>query len=136
MRLTTPFEKACNSLINILFVVVLSFPFWYTSFTLTIKKLIILLIFFLCKLIFIFFNKNRSLGMMLTNTEWKQRYPLNQQIFHALLYTSSFSTLLFWIYFPFDLFLLNMFFLQIPTLYFKKTTFHGYLAGNMVTIKK
>lgn len=136
MRLTNPSEKACNSLINVLFVLLISSPLWYASFSPILKKMIVLLLFFVYKLVIIFFNKNRSLGMLVTNTYWKKKYPLNQQIFHSVLYTSSFSTLLFWIYFPFDLFLFNMLFFQIPTLYFKKTTFHGYIAGNMVTIKK
>ena len=67
--------------------------------------------------------------------EWKEEYPLLNQFIHAVLYTLSFSTLLFWIYFPFDLFLVNILLIQLPSILLTGSTLHGYLAGKMTTIK-
>ena len=74
--------------------------------------------------------------MMILNIHWKEKYPLKNQLIHSVLYTASFSTLLFWVWFPLDLFLINMLLLQLPTILLTGTTFHGYLSGNMVTVKK
>lgn len=135
MRETTAFEKLLSSIINILCVLIFSLPFLFLDINHNIKKSIIIIMFLLYKIIIIFFNKNRSIGMMITETRWKEPYPLKNQIIHAILYTLSFSTLLFWIFFPFDLFFMNMLFVQAPTLQLKGTTFHGYFAGDMRTVK-
>ena len=138
MRITTPLEKLLNSAINVMVVFIfflLPFPI-ILDFTLFLKKFIFICLFFLYKLIVIFFNGNRSVGMMITQTYWKKKYPIANQLIHAALYTLSFSTLLFWIFFPFDLFLINMLFIQLPSIILTGTTFHGYLAGNMTTVKK
>ena len=63
---------------------------------------------------------------------WKKDYPIRQKLLHAVLYTLSFSTLLFWVFFPLDLFFVNMFF-QFLMVRFTQTTIHGYLSGKMFT---
>lgn len=136
MSETTPFEKLLNSAINVCFILVVSLPLVFTSeISIIMKKIIVIILFLIYKIIIIIFNNNISIGMMITKTRWKEQYSLKNKIIHAILYTLSFSTLLFWIFFPFDLFLINIVLLQIPTLYLKGTTFHGYFSGNMRTIK-
>jgi len=72
--------------------------------------------------------------MMIVKTYWKEDYPKINQIIYAVLYTASFATLFIWIWFPFDLFLFNMIFLQLPCVLLTGTTLHGYLSGGMTTV--
>lgn len=137
MRNVTLLEKTINSTVNVI-VVLLFFLIiqLFIHITLFQQKMLIILLFLSYKLIFLFFNKNRTLGMMITQTYWKKEYPLRKQLLHAFLYTLSFSTLLFWIVFPFDLFLLNILFLQLPTLYLAGMTFHEFIVGGMEAVKR
>jgi hypothetical protein len=73
--------------------------------------------------------------MIILKARWKGDNSYWNFLLFISLYTLSFSTLLFYIVFPFDLFLINMILLQIPTIILKKTTFHGFLSGNMIGIK-
>lgn len=137
MRITTPIEKLLNSAINVIIVFIIFLPFlFFLESSIITKKILFIILFFLYKLIIIFFNGNRSIGMMITRTYWKKKYPLKNQLLHAVLYTLSFSTLLFWIFFPFDLFLINMLLIQLPSVILTGTTFHGYISGKMMTIKR
>ena len=134
---TTAWEKLLNSAVNVGIVLILFLPLWlWLDTTITVKKMALIALFFTLKLGILFFNQNRSLGMMLTKTYWKEKYPLRHQLIQAVLYTLSFSTLLWWVYFPFDLFLANMLLIQLPTVLRTGTTFHGYVAGRMVTVKR
>ena len=81
------------------------------------------------------FRRYRLLGMLALNSHWKTDYPIPSQLIHALLYSASFSTLLFWVWFPGDLLLLNLLCLQLPSVLATGTTLHGLLAGNMVDVK-
>ncbi len=135
-RLTTAAEKLLNSAINAGIAFLLFSPFWFlTEFTPLTKKVILIFFFFTLKLILIFWFNNRSPGMVITKTFWKKSYPWYNQLLHAALYTLSFSTMLFWIYFPFDIVLGNILLIQLPTVLKTGTTLHGYLAGKMVTVK-
>lgn len=136
MRPTNLFEKALNSLINVAVAFVLFSPLLLVlNVSLLSKKLIFILLFFVYQIAIILFNKNISLGMIVTHSRWKYEYSLPNQFIHTVLYTISFSTLLFWVYFPFDLFLANMLLVQVPSILLTGSTFHGYLAGKMITIK-
>lgn len=136
MQPTSIFQKILPSVINVAIVLLLSTPFLLLLNKSIIIKLVIIAIFFLYNLIFLIFTHNRDLGMIIIGTDWKENYPVINQLIYMILYTLSFSTLLFWIYFPFDLFLANMILLQLPTIILTDTTFHGYLSGNMVTMIK
>ncbi|HPQ79900.1 MAG TPA: hypothetical protein PLG47_05570, partial [Candidatus Dojkabacteria bacterium] len=57
-----------------------------------------------------------------------------QIVIYAILYTLSYTTVVFYILFPFDLLIINLLFLQLPFVILKRTTLHGYLSGNMCTI--
>ena len=136
MHPTNFLEKALNSLISVVAAFILFLPILLLfDMELLFKKLIFILFLFIYQIIIILFNKNISLGMIITKTRWKEEYPLLNQFIHAVLYTLSFSTLLFWIYFPFDLFLVNILLIQLPSILLTGSTLHGYLAGKMTTIK-
>lgn len=137
MRITSPLEKLLNSTINVIVIFIIFLPFLiFLNISLFSKKFVFIVLFFIYKLAIIFFNENRSIGMIITNTYWKKTYPLKNQLLHAVLYTLSFSTLLFSIFFPFDIFLINILLIQLPSIIITGTTFHGYIAGKMMTVKK
>lgn len=136
MRPTTIFEKLTASILNVLIVFVCFLPIYFIfHINLFYSKIALILIFFLYQIISLIFESKRDVGMVVVGSHWKEKYGLGQHIIYSFLYTLSFSTLLFWIYFPFDLFLTNMLLLQLPTVLLKGTTFHGFLSGNMETVK-
>jgi len=133
-EITNWFEKLSVSIINVAFVVIIFIPL---SFLLDINwRLLLILIFFTYNLFFLLFNHNRCLGTIILGFKWKKDYSFLNHLIFIILYTLSFSTLLFYIYFPFDLFLINMFLLQLPIVLIKGTTLHGFLSGNMVGVKR
>ena len=69
--------------------------------------------------------------MRIAGTVWEKPYTRFQRNIYSILYTLSFSTLFFHILFPFDLFIVNMMALQLPTIIISGTTLHGLLSGNM-----
>ena len=130
----TSIQKLENSIINALFVFFISLPFILFVKIAIQRKLLLVLFFLLYKLGVVFFNKGRSLGMMLTKTHWKENYPLHKHLLHSFWYALSFSTLLFWIFFPFDIFFLNML-LQYFFIKKKGMTLSEYLSGGMEAVK-
>lgn len=74
--------------------------------------------------------------MFVVRSKYAHDYPLWQLTIYNLLYTASFATLFIHLWFPFDVFLINIFIIQLPVVIWKQTTLHGYLAGNILTIKK
>ncbi|MGA2666990.1 MAG: hypothetical protein ABSE91_02775 [Patescibacteria group bacterium] len=94
-------------------------------------KLFIILLFLLYNLGCFFLNKNRDIGMAMVGAYWKQQYPKPQQILYIALYTLSFASIFYHIFFPFDLLLFNIVLLQVPTLLFSGMTFPAFLAGRM-----
>jgi hypothetical protein len=135
-RPTSALEKLAVSLINAAVALVFLLPFLAGSFDRLELKLIFVGLFFTENLVAIVFHQYRLPGMWLLQTHWKKRYPLSQQLLHALLYTVSFSTLVFWVWLPGDLLLLNLLVLQLPCILLTGTTLHGWLAGNMVDEKR
>lgn len=134
-KTTNIFQKVLPSVINLLLIIFLTFTI---SIILSITTLLYIQILFVVialiyDLAIAIFNKNRCIGMILVNTYWKEEYPLKQRIVYAILYSLSYATVAFYIFFPFDLLVFNLLFLQLPFVLLKKTTFHGYLSGNMVT---
>ena len=73
---------------------------------------------------------------MFMGTYYSGKYQKKNQLLYNIFYTASFSTVLFSIVFPFDILLLNILLIQIPMVFFTKTTLHGYLAGNITTVVK
>ncbi len=69
--------------------------------------------------------------MMLTNVSWNKEYKTVNHIAYALLYSLSFSTIIIWVVFPFDVLLVNLILVQFPLIHFTGYTLHGYLSGKM-----
>ncbi|KUK77575.1 MAG: seg [candidate division WS6 bacterium 34_10] len=133
---TNAFQKLSISIINTFFIALLSLPFYFIfGFNIT-YKIILVLLFLLYNLSFIFLTKNRCLGMILLGVYWREEYPIKQQIIYAFLYSLSFSTIVIWIFFPFDLLLFNLLLIQLPCVLKTGTTLHGYLSGRMSGYKK
>jgi hypothetical protein len=137
-RDTNILEKLIPSIINLFIILFLSLIVIYifNIENTILRKIIFISIMFLYNLCISVFNKNRCIGMIIMNTYWDKEYSLTNRILYALLYTLSFSTLLFYIYFPYDLLLFNLLLIQLPFILTKHTTAHGYLSGNMKSIKK
>lgn len=135
-RNTNFLEKLMPSVVNAVIVFILSLPAYYIlGFNLK-YKVVLVVMFWFYNLIFIVFNKNRDLGMIVFGTYWKQNYPLKNQLIYSVFYTLSFATIVIWIWVPFDLLLINLLLFQLPFVLTKGTTLHGYLSGDMVTVKK
>ena len=134
MQSTSALEKLGASAINVFFVLLMFLPFYIKLDDTLVKKVVFIGLFWIHNLIFLFLNNGRDLGMILLRTRYAQNYSKFQLFIYDILYTLSFSTLLFWIWFPFDLFLANMLLIQLPTIAFTKTTLHGYLAGKVTTV--
>lgn len=134
MQSTSWFQKLSASAVNVMVVLVIFMPFYFLLDSTLVKKLVLIALFFLYNVSFLFSRDKRCLGMRAVGTSYEKSYSKWQRISYNLLYTLSFSTLLFWIWLPFDLFLLNMLFLQLPVRLAKKTTLHGYLAGDIRTV--
>jgi hypothetical protein len=74
--------------------------------------------------------------MIILGIKWKEEYSLKQQLIYVFLYSLSFSTIVIWIFFPFDLLLFNLLFIQLPTVLLTGTTLHGFLSGRMSGYKE
>jgi len=134
-RPTNIYEKLVPSLINAVVVLVISLPFlllW--SFGLK-WKIAVIAIFFVYNLGFAIFNENRCLGMIIAKTSWQKKFSLFQKLVYTILYTLSFSTIFFWVFFPFDLLLANLLLLQLPLILLRQTTLHAFLSGKNKTIR-
>lgn len=126
--------KLLPSVINILFTFILSFPFLVIYGNTTKWKIIWIGIFFLYNCVFEF-TYNRCLGMILFKTYYENKRTLLQKIVYIFLYTASFSTLLFYIWFPFDLLIFNILGIQLPFVLLTGNTFHGFVSGKIKTVR-
>jgi len=131
---TNAAQKLLHSVINVICIFILFIPFTFIIHNLFTRKMILIGLFFLYNLFFLLFNKYRSIGLIIVNSRWEKDYPLKNKLLHLTLYTLSFSTFLFWFYFPFDLFLFNMIALQLSSVLLTGTTFHRYLS-RMTTVR-
>jgi len=135
MNKTSALEKLLMSAINAIAVIFISIPFLILVESVFYKKIIVISVFFLFNLFFLVFNKNRCLGMILRKANYCKKHSTKENLVYITLYTLSFSTLFFWIMFPFDLFLINMLLIQLPFIYKTGTTFQGFMSGKLTTIK-
>jgi len=119
-----------NGIIVFFFGVLLA-PFQYLS-----AKIFIILLFLLYNLAFLIFNHGRDLAMVLLDIDWQKSYPSTNKIFYIVLYTASFASIFYYLIFPFDLLLINLFALQLPTILLKESTFQELIAGKMQTVLK
>jgi hypothetical protein len=129
-------DKLLVSAINILVSIAFIFPVFFLDFSSLQIKFLLIGSFLLLNIISLIFYDYVLPGMWLRKTQWADNYQLWQKLVHIIIYTASFSTLLFYIRFPFDIFLINMLVLQLPSVMITGTTFHGLLSGGMVTVKQ
>ncbi len=73
--------------------------------------------------------------MMAVRSFWKDAGNNSQYLIFSVLYSLSFATLFFHIFFQFDLLLLNLLLLQLPMILSKRNTLHGYLSGMRTVVK-
>lgn len=135
MRPSYIWEKIGASLINMGIVGIFFIPFHLLIADLLVKKVIFVLLFFIYITIFLCFNHNRCVGMMIMQMYYGGEFRFCAHLLYNVFYTMSFATCIFWVWIPGDLFMINMIFLQIPFIMFTGTTFHGYISGNIITMK-
>lgn len=133
MRQTGIVSKVLPSIINVLVTFVLAFPFLFLYGLSPQWKITWIAIFLAYNLFFEFFF-GRCLGMFLIKTRYNTSRSALQILIYIILYTASFSTLLFSIWFSFDLLLINLLILQVPCILLTGTTLHGYVSGKITTV--
>lgn len=132
-RSTSIIQKLLASVVNALFVIAISLPFYF-YFGLDFRyKFSVVIIFFFYEQLPMFTKNKRDLGMLVVDSHWKVPFSTTQYFIYNIFYTLSFSTLMFYIWFPFDLLLLNLLILQTCMIHFTGRTLHGYIS-NMQTI--
>lgn len=134
MQTTNLGYKILPSLVNVGMTFIVALPFYFIFSDKFWWKILWILIFFIYNLLFetIF---DRCPGMMLIGSHYDKTRNLGQKILYVILYSLSFSTLLFHLWFPFDLLLINLLLIQSPFILITKTTFHGFVSGNVKTVK-
>jgi len=136
-RRTTWLEKFGASVINVLTVLIIIVPFYLIlEMTLFQVKFLFAYLFLVQEVGTLFSPGKRCFGMILMKTYWEKNYLLKNHIIFGVFYFISFLTLIFWVFFPFDLLLFNLLIFQLPTILITGKTLHGLLAGNMCTIKR
>lgn len=136
LRRTTAAEKLLTSAVNVAVAVLVWLPLACLLPGLLAGKLALVGVFLLENLACIALCQYRLPGMLVQGAFWCRPWPRRNQCLHAILYTASFASLLFWVWVPLDLFLFNMLLLQLPALRLTGTTLHGWLAGGMVDCKR
>lgn len=132
MRDTSVLEKLIPSILNAVISLLVSIPLLYFFGISYEWKFATILIFYILQVIDTHEHAEfRCFGMRIFGTVWEKEYSRMQRNIYSILYTLSFSTLFFSIFFPFDIFILNIILLQLPTIFITGTTLHGLLAGNM-----
>jgi len=131
---TNVWQKLLPSVLNAIFVGLITLSVWFLNFELGRIKVTIISAFFLYTILFIFFKNGRDPGMIIFKTYWKRNYHFWQRLIYSVLYTASFSTLFFSFWFNFDLLLFNLLLVQLPCVLISGTTFHGWISGGMETV--
>ena len=134
-RVTTAAEKLFTSLINAVPACLLLLPWLWLGLARWQYQLLLVGLFLAENLLSLALADYRLPGMVLQGSRWQRDYPLRQRLLHALLYTASFASAVYWLWFPGDLLLLNLLLLQLPSVLLTGTTLHGWLSGHMVDVK-
>ncbi len=131
---TKPLEKFGSSFINAIITLGLSVPFLIYLGPTMYWRISVIVIFALYETYMFVFLKDRCFGMKIMDTYWRSHYTFWQHVRFNIFYTMSFATIMFYIWFPLDLLLINLLFIQLPMSLITGTTLHGYLSG-MHTVK-
>ena len=136
-RVTTWFEKLSTSILNVIIILLIFLPFYFIAeLNLFQAKILFICLFLIYNIISLFFLERRDIGMVFMKTYWEKDYPWWKLGIFAVFYTLSFATILFWVYYPFDLLVLNLLVFQLPTILLTGYTLHGLLSGKVRTVKK
>lgn len=133
MKTTNTYQELLPSIINVFITFMILLPFLYI-FDSTIDWRLYWILIFLIYNLFCEFVLKRCIGMMVVKTRYQNEKTHFQKVIYVILYSISFTTLLFYVYFPFDLLLINMILFQLPSIFITGNTFHGLLSGNIKTI--
>lgn len=135
MRPTAYWEKIASSGVNILIAGLFFLPILLVSRDILFLKWSLVAIFFLYEMICFLSPGRRDVGMIAIGSSWKRNPSFGRYLIYNLLYSLSFSTILIYWIFPFDLLIANLLLLQLPSVIITGTTLHGFLSG-METVKK
>ena len=130
MKTKNILNKLFASIVNVILTFILSLPFFFLYGNTQKWKVGWIFIFFIYNLVLY----RKCPGMVLVKTHYEKQRTLPQVIFYTILYTLSFSTLIFYIWFPFDLLIFNLLVLQLPSILLTGNTLHGLLSGNIKTL--
>lgn len=122
-------QKLLASVINVLILFILAIPLWQGNLPINTERIVLVAGLFAYELIFLLIRDGRDPGMRVVGSYWRKRYSLRRKVVYVFFYTLSFSSILFWIRFPFDVSILNLLFIQLPSVMLSGTTLHGWLAG-------
>lgn len=123
-------QKLLASIINALIVFIVIIPIWLFEISSGWQKLIIIMVFFFYELAFMLLAKDgRDLGMRVVGSRWRKNYSNRRKVVYTIFYTASFASIFFWVRYPFDLLLMNLLLIQLPSVLLSGTTFHGWIAG-------
>lgn len=134
MKKTTAVEKLITSLVNASIITVLSMPLIFIL-DFNAWRWSVVGLFFLYHMTFVVTESRGCLGMRVIGTFYSEKFQTNQYILYSILYTMSFATLFWWVLFPFDVFLVNMLLIQLPTILITGTTLHGFVSGKIITVR-
>lgn len=112
----------------------LSVPFLIVLGPTIYWKISVIILFGLYESFIFIFQRDRCFGMKIMDTYWRKHYTFRQHLMFNIFYTISFSTVLIHIWFPLDLLIINIIFIQLPMTLLTGTTLHGYLS-KMETVK-
>lgn len=129
IRPTTALEKVTASAINAVFAFGCATPFLIAWGPTLSWKISVVVIFALYEALVFSLYKDRCFGMQILNMYHKYRFNKHDHILYCIFYALSFSSCLIYIWFPFDLLLVNIFFVQLPVVLMTGTTLHGWLSG-------
>jgi hypothetical protein len=134
VKTTNALEKFLPSFFNAIIAFGLATPILIIFGPSLYWRLSVILLFGLYETFIFIFQKDRCFGMKIMDTYWRKHYTFRQHLIYNIFYTLSFSTVLFFIWFPLDLLVINLLCIQLPIVLFTGTTLHGYLSG-MHTVK-
>jgi hypothetical protein len=132
--LSSIIQKIVASLINGGFIFLITLPIGLANKFSTGWKFSFIIIFYIYEALCGFIKGKRDIGMIIESTHWEQEPSLVRYLFYNIFYSLSFGSMLFYFKYPFDLLIINLIVLQLPSYLIFKKTFHGLLT-NMVTIK-
>lgn len=121
---TTLGEKGTASLVNILLFECIVWPLREY-----VDGASYFLLFLAFQMLFLLRADKRDIGMLIVGSSYEKTYPLHQRLLYTFLYSLSVVT----VFFP-VIFAMNML-MQIVCIMATGTTVHGYLAGDIRTVR-